>query len=324
MDNISTISATNKMNRISKYTPLLQGLQAILFSLLMLGCDNSTDPDPLTGSVVGLVQPVDQWSNPAKDSSAYANIEVQLEGTSKSAATDSSARYVLNNVEAGTYTIAVSQSDYGTNKLPFYQFIGGGKDFVQGGTPIEIGEIPDYTISADSAFVDHGILIFEGSISTTIPDGGIASTVTYVADHPDISPDDPSSYISVNGGASFPGAKKFAATFEASNFTAGQELYFQSYPVAKSSLFYLDPSAETSNVIFSSLGEPTEQIRFVLPDNAKAKSSGNASGSSLNISLKGPSNVASKAFKIPEGATSKDLMEVKEQINAYVSKAAKR
>lgn len=321
MDTISTQSAIKKNNRINIHnTPSRLALwTVILVFLIMSACDDSTDPGPLTGEVVGLVQPVDQWSNPVTDSSAYENIEVQLEQTSKSAATDSSGRYAIEDVEAGTYTLAVSKSDYGTNKLPFYQFIGGGQDFVQEGTPIEIGEIPDYEISADSAFVDQGALILEGSISTTIPDGGLASTVTYISDHPDISPDDPSTYITVNAGSSFPGTQKFTAVFEASNFIGGQELYLKSYPAAKSSLFYLDPSAKTSKIIFSSLGQPTDEIRFVLPDKAKAKGSNKVPGNSLNISLMGPNKMESRDYEIPKGATSKDIMEIREQIDSYVA-----
>ncbi len=319
MDIISSISGTH-IYKVSTFNSSgLLFCSILFFSVLIFGCDNSTDPDPLSGSVVGLVQPVNQWNNPIQDSSAYADVDVKLEGTSYSTTTDSSGRYVLDDIDASTYTIAVGKSGYGTNKLPFYQFIGGGQDFVNGGSPIEIGEIPGYDISADSAFADYGNIVFQGSISATIPEGGLATIVTYVSDSSNISPTDPSSYLAVNANTSFPGVSKFAGVFNVSNFSAGQELYFKSYPIAKSSLFYLDPSAETNRVIYSSLGEPTDEVSFIVPENANAKGNGNMPNSSLKISFNTPNNTKSKTFSIPENATSEDLIEIKERIDTYTS-----
>src|SRR5690625_7645950 len=91
----------------------------VLATIFFGGCDFSTDPDPLTGEIVGLVQPYDQWNQVITDPSDQKGIKVQLEGTSYSALTDTSGRYVLDEVAASNYTIDLSKSGYGTYKIYF-------------------------------------------------------------------------------------------------------------------------------------------------------------------------------------------------------------
>ncbi|HLR32486.1 MAG TPA: carboxypeptidase-like regulatory domain-containing protein [Fodinibius sp.] len=296
----------------------------VLATIFFGGCDFSTDPDPLTGEIVGLVQPYDQWNQIITGPSGQKGIKVQLEGTSYSALTDSSGRYVLDDVAASTYTIALSKSGYGTNKLPFYQFVGGGRDFVQGGRPIDLGKTPDYQITLDSIHTTPRYVVCTGSIKATIPEDGQASIVTYVADSSEISNEDPSTYMAIASSVTFPGVTKFTATFDRADLPAGKELYFKSYPVAKSSLFYLDPTAETNKIVFSSLGEPTGVKNWVIQKDGE-QSVGNLSfENSLTLSYhKKGSESRIERVTIPADATPEDLVRIREKVQTYTSEAAK-
>src|SRR5262245_46956959 len=88
---------------------------AICFALLWVGCDS--DPLPAEGAssdVIGYVHLVEVTGQLAL---SHAGATVTVEGTSYSAVTDSSGRYVLSHVPSGTYTLVFTKPGYGSHKL---------------------------------------------------------------------------------------------------------------------------------------------------------------------------------------------------------------
>src|SRR5699024_2911199 len=122
----------------------------------------------------------------------------------------------------------------------------------------------------------------------------------------------------------FPGATKFSATFDRADLPAGKELYFKSYPVAKSSLFYLDPTAETNKIVFSSLGEPTGVKSFAIQKNEKKSIENVSSENNLTISFHRKSgDTRVERVSIPADATPEELGRIREKIQTFTSEAAK-
>src|SRR5699024_4030060 len=165
-------------------------LTVTLFAVSMAGCEQNTSPRQ-PGNIIGNVEHIDQWLRPIPDKSG---ITVSLEGTSYSDSTNREGRYELNNVDPGIYTLQFSKKEFGTNKIPFFDFVGGGDIYVEdpsnpfGNTAPLVGKIPQYTVEVDSlAPHDAGLARFRVLLSETVPDSGAAMVVLFQGDNPDLS-----------------------------------------------------------------------------------------------------------------------------------------
>jgi hypothetical protein len=102
-------------------------------SLLASCAGKDGDPGPagpagpagpsLTGSIVGFVNPLDQFG----DEQAKSGVTVTVENTSPllTTTTDANGRYEFPNVKSGTYNIAFSKAGFGMVKIQGYPHVGG-------------------------------------------------------------------------------------------------------------------------------------------------------------------------------------------------------
>lgn len=297
-------------------------LPLTLFVCLITGCEDNTGPESISaGEVIGLVQPFDQWERQVSDKSG---INVVLKGTNITDITAKSGnygRYKLTGVEPGVYTITITKKGYGMMKHPFYQFYGNGEDFVLNGRPLPLGKIPDYNVRLDTVFVRQGFngkkITIEGSLLVSSRPG-IASVVTYMAKSADIDPEDASSYLAVAAGISFPGTTFYGGAFDLPAVEPGTLLYFQSFPIATTTLFYPDPSAETTNQVYCCLGPPTEITSLVVPNDPS--SADYYSQNSFTVTIHSKDGTKIKRFKIPIKATSSDIIKLRNQVSDFTSK----
>jgi hypothetical protein len=117
------------MLKLFKFAGVVFGAAALLSSCK--GKDGEPGPvgpagpagGNLTGSIVGFVNPIDEFSRPQTKS----GVTVTLENATPTitTTTDANGRYELTNVKSGTYNIAYSKAGYGTYKVQGYPHAGG-------------------------------------------------------------------------------------------------------------------------------------------------------------------------------------------------------
>lgn len=316
--------STSLFNKFSNYSAIYLIVATVSLTVLLTACD-STDSEPLTGNVVGFVQPIDQWGREIEDKKG---INVQLSGASVADITDGSGHYKLTGVEPGIYTLTFSKEGFGTMKLPFYQFTGNGEDFVLSGREMLLGKIPDYTITLDSIYVDNGfgnkVITAAGSIQADPPEDGKITIITYVGKGAEISPKDFSTYLGIGVTTIFigpfnPNPVSFGSNFNLFAYTPGETLYFRSYPIADALLFYIDPSGKTYERIYCCLGEATQTKEFAVPD-YNANMSFETAKNSFPVTVNRKGRVKTKFFRIPENTTSSDIAKLREKIASFISK----
>lgn len=229
------------------------------------GCEHSTAPER-SGNIVGNAVLVDQWLRPANN---HSGIKVHLDGTSHSDSTDTEGRYELTNVKTGIYTITLGKEGYGTNQIPFFDFVGGGDMYVTdptnplGNPKPMVGELPTYQVEIDSTEAPKaGLSRFYISFSETVPDQGTAMVVVFQGSNQNVSAD-PANYDFFQIFFVPSGYKGFIgdAIVEADR---GTTRYLRAYPGAGVSVFS-DPSAQSSNWAWASLGSPSEVVSVTVP-----------------------------------------------------------
>lgn len=301
-------------------------LSFLLTTFLSTGCEDDTGgPEISTGKIIGLVRPVDQWEREIENKSG---IRVQLKGTNVADTTGKSGnygRYVLKDVEAGTYTITLTKDGYGTMKIPFYDYFGNGREFVEDGLSTSLGKIPQYDIRLDTIFIRDTFsgkrISVEGALSEAAPskENGVATVVTYVSKSSDISPKNASTYLNVSTSVSFPTVTRFGSGFDLSQFEPGTKLYFQSYPTASSILFYLDPTAKTNNFVYCCLGTPSEVKSLVVPEAGPSSIRADSKRNRVSITLNGKSGTTIEYFKNPKDKTPLDIAILRKQLSNLIS-----
>jgi len=118
-------------------------LFAISVAEMFYGCSKESNPvtnyiythsdSALVGTMVGYVQLYDSsyqnWINSIFISNS-SGVLVSIEGTPFKTTTDSTGRWKLSNIPAGTYTIQFSKQGFAMQKIVAYKFIGNGTDLV--------------------------------------------------------------------------------------------------------------------------------------------------------------------------------------------------
>lgn len=77
----------------------------------------------LTGTIIGFVNPVDEFNRPQTKSGVTVTLENVTPAVT--ATTDANGRFELPNVRNGTYNIVYTKAGFGTNKTQGYPHLGG-------------------------------------------------------------------------------------------------------------------------------------------------------------------------------------------------------
>lgn len=319
---IHNISAKKNFLRSLAKKYSLPAIFMVLLICFTAGCEESTAPKLKTGKIVGWVQPIDQWNRALPES----GVTVQLKGTSYSDVTNDEGHFFLEGVETGTYTITYNKEGFATNKIPFFDFAGGGKMLVMSSFRVPatnkyvtfLGQPPTFTARIDS--IHHptffGKVRLEIALSTTVPQSGTAMFVFFKGTTPEVSAD-PSNYFQwitfgVPGGDS-----SFIADVYG---VSGETIYYKIYPTSGFTTF-LDPEAKSPKLAWSALGEPTDVIPISLPENSLAAAS-TKSFKGKFIFLGKSGNII-KEIVVPTDATQKETKQIFQNTHEYIMKYRK-
>ncbi len=105
---------------------------ALLAFVLFCGCKDSVTNSGIPGTMVGYVNFIDS----AYESWVYkveghlSGVHVALDGTQFQAVTDTSGKWIMTNVPAGTYSITYTKPGYASVKNISHSFVGNGTDYV--------------------------------------------------------------------------------------------------------------------------------------------------------------------------------------------------
>lgn len=220
---------------------VIGGIVLILTNYSCNRYDNITEVSIPNGAITGFIFPVDYMGRPVSDKSG---ITVSLEGTSISANSDKTGKWTLSNVPAGVYNISFSKSDYSTNKIVAYQFVGNGTAFIP---TAYIPQEPPFKSNIDSLMMvnndsDTLVTLFY-SISGAAQNYSRALTI-YMHNQPDVS-SIPSKYSTFTTGFMASGSTTGSITIPLQSlldmgFERKKELYFRCYANSRTTYRYTD------------------------------------------------------------------------------------
>lgn len=203
--------------------------------------DNITEVTIPNGAITGYIFPVDYMGRPVSDKSG---ITVGLEGTSISANSDKTGKWTLSNVPAGVYTIAFSKSDYSTNKIVAYQFVGNGTAFIPASY---IPQEPPFKSGIDSVMLaqnDSDTLITLFYSISGAPQNYSRALSIFMYSQPDVS-SVPSKYTAFTTGLMASGSTTGSLTIPLQSlldlgFERKKDLYFRCYANSRTTYRYTD------------------------------------------------------------------------------------
>jgi hypothetical protein len=155
---------------------------------VLAGCTKQSNPvtnfiythsdSALVGTMVGHVNLFDSKQYYYDPPSGHAGVIVSIEGTPFKATSDSSGKWEIKLLPAGTYTVDFTKGGYTLAKLEFYKFVGNGTDYVGSADLYQIPTLhPQITIGS---FKDFYRVFYRDSLYT-YPNGD-TTTLAYVPD----------------------------------------------------------------------------------------------------------------------------------------------
>lgn len=240
------------------------------------GATGATGPN-LTGNWVGFLGLVDSKGNTASDFSGItvtvsnpSTLSTLSLSSSKTAVTNSAGKFVIQNLETGTYTLTFSKSGYGTVTYYNQPYTGGG-DIVYSAVPgyivrTYLSEPGGYTITAASisSVYATGLMLNMQTSLTSSSFGNIRYARIFIGTSSQVSS---SNYLAtyVASTTSISGnTMSFSCYF--SNAIPQSQMYAIVYPCGPGYVdgfitgYYFDPT--TGKNIFTDLGTPSAVIPF--------------------------------------------------------------
>ncbi len=231
-------------------------LLAVVFVSLFNGCEGPAGPN-LKGDIIGYAVLIDNNDNYLKDNS---EIIVSIDGTFISTITSSDGRFVLSNVNTGTYSISFSKAGYGTMKIVSYPFVGGGQAYLD---HVYLCQIPTYTVTDLSAAISSSGITVSGKINGASSIYRRAALFFSTSTNVSSNPQNYSSYFPIymyNSDSAF--TQNLYNIFTSNNFHSGQTIYLIAY--AGPDIQYLDLAS--GKTIFPSLNPtPSNVVSVVVP-----------------------------------------------------------
>ncbi len=241
----------------------------LIIALSIAGCTGSTGPagPSLTGSMTGFVTLFQSDGSRASD---HSGVIVCIQGTSRSAMTDSTGKWTISGVSTGTYNVTYTKQSYGMSEQQGVQFVGG--DIACYAGKIIMAQPPFFLVALDpvKTIADSNALYVSFTTAGVAKGIEIAFLIAVGTDS-SVSASDPTKYLYSaiftnvsNSGA----ANVFASTLGSAGFTSGTPAYVVAYPLCYYNggfeySSYLDHA--TGRTGYTSLGAASSVIRLIVP-----------------------------------------------------------
>ncbi len=231
-------------------------------------CEWSEEYDLLSGQLTGYVSFYGESDN--------SGTEVIIQGSNRhiKAITDESGKFVIDDLESGTYNIIF-------NKEGFYQYMIMGYGFVGGAVPASIRTIPLYReldMEIDSMELTDMGMIYSVRLEVTArvsgKDYNNLRCRCFLGDSPGVSYTDYiESFVSGNYIVSGNDIHTISFDFKVDTFKfpSGSELYMIMYPASGSGQYYTN--MENGTKIYSSISkdQPSNVASIIVPEKEKLK-----------------------------------------------------
>lgn len=248
------------------YHLLLSALIAILF--FTSGCkkDTSSTTALLTGNLYGFVTLYDQYG--AKVTSGVSATNVTLVSTTNqtlNAATDSTGKYIYNNITQGQYLLSFTNNGYGTIYNAPLGFLGGGNI----DHDVKLSAIPNFYDSLLNTPLDTlNNIVLNGTFSGT--DTRKRTFVIFVGSSPAVS-SAPANYLTYYTGTANNNLTTFTEKIAISDlydlgFSSGSTVYFAVYGAAAEFASQSDvEDYSTGRLNFTAISSNPATTSIVLP-----------------------------------------------------------
>jgi len=235
-------------------TIILLGLSIIL----LITCSLS-EPEILTGTI-------ESWAHLRSESgipaSQHTGVKVSLNGEETyETTTDIEGYWILENIEAGIYTINYSKEGYGNAWQQNFQFVGNGTFVLP---PDFLNEIPSFIISDFSIEVDSVHSSYLNYYITLSPSSNhYRRVLVYFAADPGFSSELYKSYCTIRYDYSTADQHVSSQYIKRDiGAISGDTVYAKAYPLSK---YDGEWDRKTNETIFTALGEPSEVLAFEIP-----------------------------------------------------------
>jgi hypothetical protein len=217
-----------------------------------------------TGSITGFVSLYDQYGT--KQTTNIANINVSIDNTTKTSLTDNSGKYSFSNLSTGSYSLSITDSLYGADKVQNIALLTG-----QSNHDVKLSAIPTFslttvtaidTIQASVNYVKvRGTIAADTKAREVVVFFGSSSTVSSV----------PANYVLSYSKAITANSTSFFILVPVSDLygaglTTGSTAYFSVYPAAvsfASTSTYED--LNTGKTVYNAIGTSPLTANAVIP-----------------------------------------------------------
>lgn len=223
-----------------KYITYLKNIALFLSILIVFSCSEETVYDLPTGQLLGYVS-----LNKITDTGdGDSGVKVTVEGSDPEieVSTDSTGKYIINDLEAGTYNFIFSKEGYGTYKMYGEKFIGGDKPGVL--DPVYLSEYSDIVLDSISLYYVSNYSEVYFVVNVFLPEemGSYFYLRYYISDNPEVNY---TSYkqTDINYLYYTRGQLKFEVSeIDTIKYPVGSDIYLIAYPVSinSSSSFYVN------------------------------------------------------------------------------------
>ena len=210
----------------------------------------------LTGSIEGFVRKFDQYGNGIE--TGMSGVAVSLIGnTTVNTTTDSTGKYIFNNVSTGIYNLSATDSLFGYVMVNPAQFIGGGTLLRAN---ITMTEIPNFMVTG-MTFVDtvlnltDSAIEINGTIGTT--DGNAREAIIFIGSTINTN-SNPANYQMFTNVAVKAGTNTFKLFIQLNSlydlgYLPTQTIYFASYGISLPLTASSYQDATTGNNVFKAI-----------------------------------------------------------------------
>jgi hypothetical protein len=230
----------------------------VLLSFLT-GCTDQTNSPVLTGSMTGFVI---LYNEDGSEANNFSGVYVTLEGTNHFGVSDSSGKFLIQNVSAGIYNIVFSKEGFGTYKIIAQEFTGGGEAYYG---YIYLSKVPSFTVQSISV-LDSLFSYIHDIICTLSDTQNYYRNIIAFLGHQNVS-EKPADYLTTKGGLINMGSSVghiyiYREFLLSHGFNVGDSVYVMVYPISNEYSTYPDPN--TGRYYYVSLGSDPLRTSFLL------------------------------------------------------------
>ena len=210
----------------------------------------------LSGSLVGFVYLYDEYGVPISDKSG---VTVTVDGyiPSLSATTNSSGKYQIDNMTAGTYDLIFSKTGYATYKSLSLSFVGGVKPRVFNTTLVQ--QATTTVSSLTVTFYSSTQFTLACTLAPAIPAGYLRYLRVYYGKNSTVSS---TNYITTAAFGSSVPAFSSIRSFDKGNFPSSTSLYVIAYAESYYTYYYQDLLSGLN--IYTTIGSTGSNVASII------------------------------------------------------------